>query len=351
MNMLRNRLFDAGRVHPCIPNIARRGFSAGRPRRPFVVLFSLAILAISIISSVPASHATTPPTFTVFTSKAAFEAALDAASPGTRFNVNWDAIPFNGQTLTKTLAPNFFAARQILLDTDPLSADLLVSNVNFGDLNAHYTANFPTFSPKVNFKYREDDAQKNTFLLADRVTPALTSAFGAIFTDVEKGNTSGLVFKDQFGNELGRFYVPAGANGLNQFLGVIFSRPVAARVEVLMGEQGEDFGAVEDVSNGGSSDVVVTDDFVYQRGVVALPTIATVKLRLDGVLGVTGIGFADGARIVINGTSHDTTNNPLTPDRKLGSAEAAAFIAPGQSVEVQVVNPDGTLSAGVKFSL
>jgi hypothetical protein len=84
---------------------------------------------------------------------------------------------------------------------------------------------------------------------------------------------------------------------------------------------------------------------------VALPTISSVSLRSNGVLSVTGIGFADGARIVVNGTSHDTTNNPLAPDRKLGSAEAAAFIAPGASVEIQVVNPDGTLSKGVKFSL
>ena len=78
---------------------------------------------------------------------------------------------------------------------------------------------------------------------------------------------------------------------------------------------------------------------------------ANVNLRSNGVLGVKGIGFAIGARIVINGTTHDTTNNPKTPDRKLGSAEAVAFIAPGQTVEVQVVNPDGTRSRAVRFSL
>lgn len=331
----------------CIP---RKGFSARRPRRPFIALFSLAVLAICGMSSVPRSQANTSASFVVFTSKAAFESALDAAAPNTRFNVNWDGISF-ATPGTKAIAPNLFAARQILLDTDPLSPDLLVSNDNFGGLKANYPGNFPTFSPRVNFKYRENDGQKNTFLLADRATPALTSAFGAIFTDVEKANTSGLVFKDQFDNEIGRFYVPAGANGLNQFVGVIFSRPVVARVEVLMGDRGEDFGAIDDITNGGSADLVVTDDFVFQRGVVALPTIAAVSLRSNGVLNVTGIGFADGARIVINGASHDATNNPATPDRRLGSAEAASFIVPGQTVEVQVVNPDGTLSKGVKFSI
>jgi hypothetical protein len=349
--MLSTHLVDAARVMPCIPSFPRRRSGPTVPRRPYVILLSLALLMIGPISPVRVSHAATPPTFTVFTSKAAFEAALDAASPGTRSNVNWDGIPFNGETRTKTLNPNFFAGRGILLDTAPASSVLLVSNVNFRDLNAHYQANFPTFSPTINFKNADDGPQKNIFVLADRLTPALTSAFGAIFTDVEKAGTSGLVFRDQFDKEIGRFYVPAGANGQNQFLGVIFSRPVVARVDVLMGEQGDDFGDVEDVSNGGTADVVVTDDFVLQRGVVALPTISGVSLRSNGVLGVTGIGFADGARIVINGTSHATSNNPLTPDRKLGSAEAAAFIGPGQPVDVQVVNPDGTLSRAVKFSI
>ena len=82
---------------------------------------------------------------------------------------------------------------------------------------------------------------------------------------------------------------------------------------------------------------------------VALPTISSVKLRSNGVLVVEGIGFADGARIVINGTSHATENNPLTPDRKLGSAAAGAFVIPQVSVDVQVVNPDGTLSRVVPF--
>jgi len=332
---------------PCIP---RRRFVAGRWPRPFTMIFSLAILAIGMLSSVPASTATPPAFFTVFTSKAAFEAALDAQAPNTRFNVNWDGIGFASPNSTKAIAPNTFVARQILLDTNSVSADLLVSNDNFGDLRANYAANFPTFSPKVNFKLSAAGPQKNVFVLADRVTPALSSAFGAIFTDVEKSNTSGLVFTDQFGKELGRFFVPPGANGLNQFLGVIFSRPVVARVDVLMGERGADFGDVDDVSDGGTADVVVTDDFVFQRGVVKLPTIKSVALRSNGVLGVTGIGFADGARIVINGTSHDTVNNPTAPDRRLGSIEAAAFIQPERNVLVQVVNPDGTLSKGVLFS-
>ena len=331
-----------------LPFIPRKRFGARLPRRPLAMAISIITLAIGIVASAPATPATPPAGFTVFTNKAAFETALDALAPNTRFNINWDGIGF-ATPGTKLLSPTAFLNRQIILDTNATAGDLLVSNNNFADLRSNYPANFPTFSPKVNFKILSDGPQKNIFTLADRVTPALTSAFGAIFTDVEKGGTSGLVFKDQFGNELGRFVVPAGANGQNQFLGVIFSRPVVARVDVLMGEGGTDFGDVNDVSNGGTADLVVTDDFVFQRGVVALPTISGVSLRDNGVLSVTGIGFANGARIVINGTSHETTNNPTTPDRKLGSAEAAAFIVPGRDVLVQVVNPDGTLSKGVLF--
>jgi hypothetical protein len=322
----------------------RVSIKATGARRSVLVLAVLSVVAAGLVSPAPASRATTPATFTVFTSKAAFEAALDAAAPGTRFNITWDGIQFNGQGASKALAPNAFANRQILLDTDPLSPNLLVSNAGFGDLNQKYAANFPAFSPQVNFVVSSDGPQKNTFLLADRLTPALSSAFGVIFTDVERDGTSGLVFRDQFDNELGRFFVPAGASGENQFLGVIFSKPVAARVDVLMGDAGGDFGTAEDVTDGGTADVVVTDDFVFQRGVTALPTISDVRLRSNGVLAVTGIGFAIGARIVVNGSSVETDNNPTTPDRKLSSRAAARFISPNRPVVIQVVNPDGTIS-------
>ncbi len=327
----------------------RSAYGTGR-RRPVVVLVSLVILAITVVASGRVSRATPPPVgFTVYTSKGEFEAALDAAAPGTRFNINWDGIPFNGENGTRILNPSAFSNRQILLDTDRISQNLLVSNVNFADRRASYATQFPAFSPKINFKLLADGPQKNTFLLADRQTPALTSAFGAVFTDVERAGTSGLVFRDQFDRELGRFFVPAGASGQSQFLGVIFSRTVVARVDVLMGESGEDFGTIDDVSNMGTADLVVTDDFVFQRGVVPVPTISAVVLRSNGVLSVLGIGFADGARIVVNGTSHETTNNPNTPDRRLGSAAAAAFIGQQQQVTVQVVNPDGTLSRAFIF--
>jgi hypothetical protein len=242
------------------------------------------------------------------------------------------------------------STRQIILDPNFPPDELLVSNVDFADLRGNYAPNFPFFTPAVNFKYVEDDGQPNVFRLADLQTPGLIQAFGVIFTDVEKADTSGLVFKDQFDHEFGRFYVPAGANGQQQFLGVIYSRPVIAEADVLMGEQGGEFGNVDDITNGGTADVVVTDDFVFQAAATPIPTISDVTLRTNGVLVVNGIGFVDGSRIVVNGTSHDTNNSAASPNRKLTSAEAAAFIASGQTVRVQVVNPDGTLSRAVAFT-
>jgi hypothetical protein len=313
-------------------------------------VLSAIVLVAGIASVAPVSRATPPPTFTVFTDKNAFQAALDQLAPGTRRNINWDGISIAPAGSKFIPADQFLASRQIILDPDFPTDELLVSNDEFADRRGNYAANFPFFSPAVNFKYVEDDGQPNVFRLADLQTPGLIQGFGAIFTDVEKDSTSGLVFKDQLDREVGRFYVPAGANGQQQFLGVIFSRPVIAEADVLMGEEGEQFGSVDDISNGGTADVVVTDDFVFQASTTPIPTISSVTLRANGVLAVKGIGFVEGSRIVVNGTSHETSNSPTSPNTRLSSDTAAAFIAPGQTARIQVVNPDGTISKVTEFS-
>lgn len=311
---------------------------------------SAALLTLGLVAATPVARATPPLTYTVYTDQTAFQAALDALAPGTRRNINWDGTPINGNRTIAIPADTFLASKQVILDPDFPQDELLISNVEFGDLNGSYAANFPFKSPAINFKYKEDDGQPNVFRLADLHTPGLIQGFGAVFTDVEKADTSGLVFKDQFDREIAHFYVPAGANAQQQFLGVVFSRPVIAEADVLMGEQGENFGDVDDLTDGGPADVVVTDDFVFQAATTPIPSISGVDVRRsNGALVVSGMGFADGARVVVNGTSHDATNVPGSPDKKLVSPEAAAFVAPGKIARIQVVNPDGTLSRSVEF--
>jgi hypothetical protein len=175
-----------------IPTLPRRGFGAAPPRRRIVVSVSLAILAISLVSSVRQLRAATTPTFVVFTDKNAFEAALDAAAPGTRRNIYWDGLAFDPPGSKFIPANQSLASRQIILDPDSPTDELLVSNVEFANLRGNYATNFPFFSPSLNFKYVADDGQPNVFRLADRQTPGPIRAFGVVFTDVEKRNRGAL---------------------------------------------------------------------------------------------------------------------------------------------------------------
>lgn len=309
------------------------------------------VATLALASPITRAQGPETPQPQIFADQVSFQAQIDLQFPSRRRNINWDAVPFSGPG-TKTLAADFFlASRQILLDPDAASDDLLVSNVQFGDLDATYPSNFPFKSPVVNFKYREDAGQENIFRLADLSTPGAINAFGVVFTDVEKLNVAGLQVLGTDGREIGRFYVQPGASGQNQFLGVIYDSAVIGQVNVLMGELGDEFGAVSDLTDSGNVDVVVVDDFVFMTSVTAIPTVGSAFIRnRDNALVVNGVGFASGSQIVVNGVEYDSQSPPERATTRVASRTAGAHIRPGATVQVQVRNPDGTLGRPFAFT-
>ena len=79
------------------------------------------------------------------------------------------------------------------------------------------------------------------------------------------------------------------------------------------------------------------------------PQLAEVALDAGGNLTASGSGFQAGADIEINGRSlRDTTAGTLN---KLASAQMwKVYAAPGQTVDVTVLNPDGIRTAALKFT-
>jgi hypothetical protein len=92
-------------------------------------------------------------------------------------------------------------------------------------------------------------------------TAATTSAFGAIFLDVEVAGLTSLEFFDLGGNSLGLFDVPAGPDSGFSFLGVQFTGgEKIARVRMSLGDMVfTGHGTFGQVLN----DLVALDDFVY----------------------------------------------------------------------------------------
>ena len=81
---------------------------------------------------------------------------------------------------------------------------------------------------------------------------------------------------------------------------------------------------------------------------LSLPRIIEVAISGKKLI-VTGEGFAKGAVILLNGDEQKTKNDETSASPVLIARKAGKSIAPGQSVVIQVRNPDGSLSNEFDF--
>ncbi len=89
------------------------------------------------------------------------------------------------------------------------------------------------------------------------------NGFAIVFSDVDKDGAASITLYAADGRNLGEYVAPVRTDAAGHSLvGVVFDRPLVARVEVISGEAA--LGAeINDLSDGGLFDLVVTDDFVY----------------------------------------------------------------------------------------
>lgn len=215
---------------------------------------------------------------------AQFQALLGALNaPGTpgqaagRREINWDGVPdarsnndtFPGNFFNPTAGAGFGSPRGLLLSTP--GSGLRVSGLSgppatptlFGDVNATYPAQFNFFTPVKTFAATGSNRVVVTFEVATQSgVAASTKGFGVVFSDVDSSKST---FIDLFNGSvhLGRYLAPirSGASGLS-FLGIFLPDDRATRAEITSGDAALGAG-VNDVSAGGSRDLVVMDDFIY----------------------------------------------------------------------------------------
>jgi len=153
------------------------------------------------------------------------------------------------------------------------------------------------------------------FFVAGSTTPATVRGFGAVFTDVDLANTTTIQFFDAAGTSLlGPFIVPsvAGAAETLSFLGVSFATSVVGRVRITSGNAALAAGVLE----GGATDLVVMDDFIYGEPVVvstavSLRALSVARVGRDlqvrwrtasegGILGYNVFREVNGRRVKLN---------------------------------------------------
>ena len=184
-----------------------------------------------------------------------------------RREVNWDGV--NGANLNSNTFPgDFFAVttKLGLLMTTP-GTGLRVSDKDFSDINTAFGDDFNAFSPAKTFAAVGSTITDVTFQVAGASTPAVVAGFGVVFSDVDNATSTKLEAFDKAGKTLGTFYAPvrSDASGLS-FVGIKFGSALIARVRITSGTGALGAQAV-DVTDGGTADLVIMDDFLFSEPV------------------------------------------------------------------------------------
>jgi plastocyanin len=180
-----------------------------------------------------------------------------------RREINWDGVPA-ALTNVDTFPASFFNAnskRGAVYSTP--GTGLRVDSTDFAAVNAGVAAQFTTFSAKKLFMPVGSNQVDVDFRLVGTTTAGLVKGFGAVFADVDKPGSTTIEFFDAHDVSLGVITAPNhGGAKLLSFVGAVFEAPIVARVRITSGDATlTDVGI--DVSDGGTLDLVVMDDFVY----------------------------------------------------------------------------------------
>ena len=192
-------------------------------------------------------------------------------STGGRREINWDGVP--DKYISASIPKTFFNATGT---GDPDSrkrgfayasdGDFRISNAGFSNIEQTLAEQLGAFSGAKIFANISSDIWHTGFQVAGENKAAAVNGFGAVFIDVDVANVSALEY---FSGDvsLGKFFVPPHDQKTNlSFLGVYFNNPIVTKVQITHGN-GVIIPGQKDISNGGTTDIVAMDDFLYSEPV------------------------------------------------------------------------------------
>jgi hypothetical protein len=243
------------------------------------VALAVAIVAIAACNDYnTVSNPVTPPVPTVvsatgdITAKVdEFRNALGPSNGGTageqptgRREISWDgagANPFNN----RNDFPADFFNTNVKAGAVYTTAGTGLRNDStlFSEINPAYATEFSFFSPSKIFTPIGSNLLDQLFQVAGQPTPAVVRGFGIVFSDVDLPDKTTIQVFSQDGSALGTYSAPvrSDAGGLS-FIGVTYTDAIIARVRITLGT-GALGATVNDVTAGGTVDVVVLDNVIY----------------------------------------------------------------------------------------
>jgi hypothetical protein len=288
-----------------------------------LLIFSTAIFAASVIRQAGGANAAA-----IQATVDQFRTDLGGSNNGVgnsftsgRREINWDGVP-DGFSAPNSLPNNFFnsnsprgvvfsstAIAGIVSNQQPFMVSSSIASgtpVNFGNLDASYTANFQTFSAQRLFTANNSNIVDVEFFIPGTNVPATVSGFGAVFCDVDAASTTIVQYFGVDGKSLGSFSTAVANNGLS-FTGVSFNAGErVTRVRIYNGNLAARAGNVD---GGASNDVVVMDDFIYgePRATESHPS----DFDGDGTTDQSVFRPSTGEWFVLNSGSNTLTGGPF----------------------------------------
>jgi hypothetical protein len=185
--------------------------------------------------------------------------------------INWDSIPDSLEE--KALPLDFFnpagtdpelADRQKGLVYEP-TGKFMVSGAGFANINNAAAAEFAAFSGDYTFANVTSNLWEIDPEVPGLKEPATVKGFGIVFIDVDLPNSTSMEFFNE-GKSLGKFFAPVHDSKTGfSFLGVYFKNEKVTAIKVM--HDGILADAQQDISQGGTKDLVVMDDFLYDEPV------------------------------------------------------------------------------------
>lgn len=187
---------------------------------------------------------------------------------GGRREVNWDGVPPNF-TNNNTFPFDFFGSADPLVGNGRKRGLIMtntgtfrIDSTSYSEVDPSYAAQFKPFSKKRLFNDMGTTVTEVTFKVPGTNNNAFVKGFGVIFSDVDQDGSTIVEFFSGT-KSLGSYKVKTSPQGFS-FLGVTFPDEKLTSVKIRSGN-GLLATGVKDISDGGSKDLVVMDDFFYDE--------------------------------------------------------------------------------------
>ena len=184
--------------------------------------------------------------------------------PSGRREINWDGAGANPFDNKNDFPASFF-------NTNVKSGAVFTTagtgfrndSTLFAEINPTYAAQFRFFSANKIFAPIGSNQLDQLFQVAGQPTPAVVRGYGVVFSDVDLADKTTIQLFAQDGSSLGTFSAPVRSDdaGLS-FVGVTFDQAIIARVRITLGT-GALAANVNDITDGGTGDLVVLDNLIY----------------------------------------------------------------------------------------